>query len=318
MNTFSEDNLIEQTAVKIFGELWGSKNFINAYSEEGDTLLGRDNQGQVVLVNRLKLSLEKLNKDAPQEAIAQAVEQLTQDRSTMSLVNANYETYKLAMRNEFLTAAKEAYQRITKINGVEMITMDDGTEKTEDQFINEFLERINKVYPKPDTLRAKFSMSYVPFQMELPDLTEATIDDVAEENEKRTLLTQAYEKKMRKSMEAYAEDLVKQNRDRSNEVITKIIDNLKNGKRFDVRTVEMIANMIKDFSTLNIVGDFNLENTLKWFKESYLDKYNAKQIKESDQIKADMLRDITGIQAMINNAEDIQALATSYRTKIKI
>ena len=95
MNEFSEDRLIEQTAVKIFGELWDAKNFINAYSEEGDALLGRDNQGQVILVNRLKLSLEKLNKDAPQEAIAQAVEQLTQDRSTMSLVNANYETYKL-------------------------------------------------------------------------------------------------------------------------------------------------------------------------------------------------------------------------------
>ncbi len=61
MNEFSEDNLIEQTAVKIFSELWGAKNFINAYSEEGDAPLGRDNQGQVVLVNQLKPALEKLN-----------------------------------------------------------------------------------------------------------------------------------------------------------------------------------------------------------------------------------------------------------------
>lgn len=95
MNTFSEDNLIEKTAVKIFGELWGTKNFINAYSEEGDALLGRDNQGQVVLVNRLKSILQKLNPDAPQEAITQAIEQLARDRSTMSLVNANSESYKL-------------------------------------------------------------------------------------------------------------------------------------------------------------------------------------------------------------------------------
>ena len=95
MNEFSEDKLIEQTAVKIFGELWGAKNFINAYTDEGDALLGRDNQGQVVLVNRLKPALEKLNKDAPQEAIAQAIEELTRDRSAMSLVNANAELYKL-------------------------------------------------------------------------------------------------------------------------------------------------------------------------------------------------------------------------------
>lgn len=94
MNEFSEDNLIEQTAVKIFGELWGPQNFINAYSDEGDALLGRDNQGQVVLVNRLKPILEKLNPEAPLEAITQAIEELTRDRSTMSLVNANSELYK--------------------------------------------------------------------------------------------------------------------------------------------------------------------------------------------------------------------------------
>ena len=50
MNEFSENNLIEQTAVKIFANLWGAKNFINAYSDDGDASLGRENQGDVVLV----------------------------------------------------------------------------------------------------------------------------------------------------------------------------------------------------------------------------------------------------------------------------
>lgn len=95
MNEFSEDKLIEQTAVKIFGELWGAKNFINAYSDEGDAFLGRENQGQVVLIKRLRLALEKFNPDAPQEAIDQAITELTRDRSTASLVNVNYELYKL-------------------------------------------------------------------------------------------------------------------------------------------------------------------------------------------------------------------------------
>ncbi len=95
MNEFSEDNLIEQTAVKIFGELWGVKNFINGYSDEGDALLGRDNQGQVILAKYLKPSLERLNPDAPIEAIIQAIDELTRDRSSMSLVNANADIYKL-------------------------------------------------------------------------------------------------------------------------------------------------------------------------------------------------------------------------------
>jgi len=95
MNEFSENKLIEQTAVKLFKELWGSDCFINAYSDEGDALLGRENQGQVVLIGRLKQALEKLNPDAPQEAISQVLVELTRDRSTASLVNANHELYKL-------------------------------------------------------------------------------------------------------------------------------------------------------------------------------------------------------------------------------
>ena len=233
------------------------------------------------------------------------------------LIN-NYEKYKLSMREEFLSAAKEAYQRITKITGIEMMNSEDGTAKSEDTFINEFLERIEKVYPKPETLKSKFGMDFSAFQMELPDLTEATIDDVAEENEKVKLLHEAYQKKVTKQMEAYAENLVREPRERANKVIEAIIDNLKNGKRFDVRTVDMIANMIKDYSTLNIVNDFKLESTLQGFKETYINKYTPKQIKESDVIKADMLRDIQGIQAMLNDVAEIQALTTSYRAKIKL
>ena len=45
MNEFSEDKLIEQTAIKIFGELWGTDNFANAFSGETDAEFGRENPG---------------------------------------------------------------------------------------------------------------------------------------------------------------------------------------------------------------------------------------------------------------------------------
>lgn len=95
MNDFSEDKLIEQTAIKIFGKLWGTENFINAYSEEGDALLQRENQGSVVLEARLKPKLTELNPGVPTEAIDETVNLLTRDRSSMSLVNANADVYKL-------------------------------------------------------------------------------------------------------------------------------------------------------------------------------------------------------------------------------
>ncbi len=50
MNPFSEDNLVEQTVIKLIKEIWGDEAcHINAYKAEDDLLLGRDNQGEVIL-----------------------------------------------------------------------------------------------------------------------------------------------------------------------------------------------------------------------------------------------------------------------------
>ncbi|KKT75135.1 MAG: Type I site-specific deoxyribonuclease, HsdR family [Parcubacteria group bacterium GW2011_GWB1_44_7] len=95
MNEFSEDKLIEQTAVKLFGELWGADNFANAYSGEMDKEFGRENPGEVVLMNYLKIALVKLNPSVSTEALNLAIDELIKDRSAMSMVNANHEIWQL-------------------------------------------------------------------------------------------------------------------------------------------------------------------------------------------------------------------------------
>ena len=96
MNPFSEDNLVEQTAIKLVKEVWAdSACHINAYTDEDDAKLGRAHRGEVVLTKYLLPALAKINPELPQEALDQAVEQLTRNRSQMSLVNANKEIYQL-------------------------------------------------------------------------------------------------------------------------------------------------------------------------------------------------------------------------------
>jgi len=95
MNEFSEDKLIEQTAIKIFGELWGAENFANAYSGETDAEFGRENPGEVVLMNYLKIALVKLNPNVSTEALNFAIDEIIKDRSAMSMVNANHEIWQL-------------------------------------------------------------------------------------------------------------------------------------------------------------------------------------------------------------------------------
>lgn len=57
--------------------------------------LGRETKGEVVLVVQLSGALTKLNPSLPPEAIAAAVDELTRDRSTMLLEQANREVYGL-------------------------------------------------------------------------------------------------------------------------------------------------------------------------------------------------------------------------------
>src|ERR1700677_605770 len=96
MNPFSEDNLVEQTVIRLIKELWNDDScHINAYSEENDLRLGREHQGEVVLKKYLLPALRRLNPDLPEDALQQAIDALTRDRSHMSMVNANHEIYKL-------------------------------------------------------------------------------------------------------------------------------------------------------------------------------------------------------------------------------
>ena len=96
MNKFNEDNLVEKTVISLIEELWQDPScHINAFTDEEDKRLGRDNRGEVLLTPTLRDSLKKLNPDLPSESIEEAITELSRDRSTMSLVKANQEIYKL-------------------------------------------------------------------------------------------------------------------------------------------------------------------------------------------------------------------------------
>ena len=92
---YSEDELIEQPAIELFDELgWQT---INAFYESFGTggTLGREHAGEVVLTRHLIPALRKLNPTASNEAIQIAVNELSRDRSVMSLGAANREVYGL-------------------------------------------------------------------------------------------------------------------------------------------------------------------------------------------------------------------------------
>jgi len=98
LDTDTEKSL-ENATIALFSRLgWET---VNAFDEvfraevQGGPYLGREHRGQVVLLPRLRSALAQLNPMLPSEALDLAIEELTRDRSAMSLVQGNREIYSM-------------------------------------------------------------------------------------------------------------------------------------------------------------------------------------------------------------------------------
>src|SRR5271154_2221517 len=90
-HAYTEDQLVEQPAIGLFAELgWQTVSAMEETFGASGTL-GRETSGELVLVPRLRAVLEKLNPRFPPEAISSALDELTRDRSAMTLAGANRE-----------------------------------------------------------------------------------------------------------------------------------------------------------------------------------------------------------------------------------
>ncbi len=94
-HAYTEDQLVEQPAIRLFEDLgWETVSAMEETFGPGGTL-GRETKGEAVLVNRLRAALSRFNPTLPPEAVNTAIDDLTRDRSAMSLEAANREIYRL-------------------------------------------------------------------------------------------------------------------------------------------------------------------------------------------------------------------------------
>src|SRR6056297_3579805 len=92
---YGEDAAVEQPSIQLFADLgWETVNLYHEWAA-GKSTEGRESEKQVVLEERLRTSLERLNPDLPPAAITQVIEEVTRERSRMVPVNANQELWRL-------------------------------------------------------------------------------------------------------------------------------------------------------------------------------------------------------------------------------
>ena len=120
---YTEQELIEQPAIELLKELgW---EHINALYETLDPsgTLGRDNQSEIILQSRLRNAIKRLNPDLPSEAFDLVYEELTRDRSRLSMPAANREIYQL-LRNGIKVHLPDSEGEEEKVETVRLIDWD--------------------------------------------------------------------------------------------------------------------------------------------------------------------------------------------------
>jgi type I restriction enzyme R subunit len=96
---FSESDLVEQPAIDLFRDLgWQTANLMGEFGGKtggSKSPEGRASKRDVVLPNRLRVAMKRLNPRLPQEALDDAFSALTRERGAIDPIRANAEIHEL-------------------------------------------------------------------------------------------------------------------------------------------------------------------------------------------------------------------------------
>jgi type I restriction enzyme R subunit len=125
-SSYSEEKLVELPAIELCEDLgW---QHINALHETLGAFgtIGRGNQSEVILQSRFRSAVERLNPGLPTEAYDLALEELTRDRSRLSMAAANREIHHL-LRNGVKVTIPDREGEGEKVETVRLMNWTDQT-----------------------------------------------------------------------------------------------------------------------------------------------------------------------------------------------
>lgn len=221
----------------------------------------------------------------------------------------NYETYRLQMRKEYTQAANKAHQRLSSIKGYDV---------PKDKFIRIFLQRIDQHYPSVNEIARKFSMEFVVFQMALPDITQATYEEVAEEGEKLSLMKEAYQEYLKDKIAQTVHDFVAHPRNDLLHYLRTFKAAIDNKKRVTEKSLRYIREAFERYEKMDLTGDQGLRQAIAGFKVRCLDHTTAKMVRESEKVQESISDELSIIIPIIADEEVIRKLTEEYRQRVGV
>ena len=229
-----------------------------------------------------------------------------------ALVNSliqNYDKYRIDMRKYYVEAAKSAHMRMVSIRKIEI---------DENKFINDFLERVDTFYPPIESLRARYSLDYAVFQVALPDLTQASYDDLMEEGEKIQMLQQAKQRELQQRVSKFIDDTLGGMREKASTAFAHLEGLIRDHRKITKASFRAVSNMIDDYVALDIIGDADFIHNMLHFKKKHLQHLDKNVLRLQPNFAQFICDELRKLVVMAEDRAAIQALIVAYKQKIDI
>lgn len=235
------------------------------------------------------------------------------DRLTDELI-ANYEALKTSMLPTYMEAAKIAYIS-QKPAQLEVFNIED-QQREEDNFIQQFITRINAYYPSAESLREKFSLEWTVYEIALPRMRISDSAKLSNEIEKSEIINEEYRLQTQAKLGKFVDSVVADLRNQTMDICNRIVTNIKSGKVVTGRTLTSLKDFIDKFSDLNFVGDVKIEQQLETLKKEFLNTHTTEQITDEVELQDELKRRLGELADVAADMTDISSVTGEYRRKI--
>lgn len=202
----------------------------------------------------------------------------------------DYLKNKLLMRQTFVEVSFKAYEQ-------------SGKKEDKNTFVNNFLERVEKLYPKVNEIDTKFKLSYTVYKVESPIMDEKSLQDY-------------FEKDLSSKVERAIEGMVYEIRERIRLPFHRVATQLDEGKRLKKLSISALKRSIKSFEIINpMVNDLVTQQSLNRFKAEILSK-SLSRLQDDIELREDFRIRLGDILKIVSHPKSHEIAIQELKSRI--
>ncbi len=223
---------------------------------------------------------------------------------------ANYEGIKLQARPSMVKEAEHAYTRHRKLVK---------KPKERETFINDFLNMINELYPKPEVLKTSMRLEYYFFQIGYADLNHMELPaDQQHIQERLQQISKGTNAHIDQCLDNFINLLVAKPRAAFHENISYIYGKLKAGRKYCVSTELMIKKSLRIFYKMDLANDKKMRDRMHAFESRFISKYQAVDFRENRYLRNNLINELDILASVAKKQEELQEVAHTFKKTIGI